>query len=214
MAERVTGAAQRRRGRQLRAFHRHVAMSVKLALATALHHSAQRVEVPREVEEHEAYVGPRAQKTPPPGTQPAALREPGLQLVVEHAACPCSSGVPPLPALGGDCSLDDVAVQFLVAQTLLEREQKALAVKEEEEELVADLASKEQRLLDAVKSLARSWDRSTPLTHVEAVAATWCGAKNALAKRGITASPGRYTNTGRADVLHDPGGASDTVHRQ
>ena len=36
MAERVTGAAQRRRGRQLRAFHRHEAMSVKLALAAAL----------------------------------------------------------------------------------------------------------------------------------------------------------------------------------
>ena len=35
------GAAQRRRGRQLRAFHRHVQMAVKLALATAHHHSAQ-----------------------------------------------------------------------------------------------------------------------------------------------------------------------------
>ena len=35
------GAAFRRRQRQLRAFHRHEAMSVKLALATALHHSAQ-----------------------------------------------------------------------------------------------------------------------------------------------------------------------------
>ena len=149
------------------------------------------------------------------GTQPAALREPGLQLVVEHAACPCSSGVPPLPALGGDCSLDDVAVQFLVAQTLLEREQKALAVKEEEEEvLVADLASKEQRLLVETERFARSWVRNSPLSPVEAAAASWCGAKLALAKRGITASPGRYTNIGRAAVLHDPGGASDPVHRQ
>ena len=116
------GAARRRRERRLRAFHRHEAMSVRLALATALHHSAQRVEVPREVEEHATHVGLRAHMTPLPGTQPAALREPGLQLVVEHASRPCSSGVPPLPALGGDCSLDDVAVQFLVAQTLLERE--------------------------------------------------------------------------------------------
>ena len=89
---------------------------------------------------------PTGTEDSPPGTQPAALREPGLQLVVEHAACPCSSGVPPLPALGGDCSLDVVAVQFLVAQTLLEREQKALAVKEEEE-LKAVLARREQRLL-------------------------------------------------------------------
>ena len=42
---------------------------------------------------------PTGTEDSPPGTQPAALREPGLQLVVEHAACPCSSGVPPLPAL-------------------------------------------------------------------------------------------------------------------
>ena len=76
MAERVMGAAQRRRERQLRAFHRHEVLSVKMALATGLHHSAQRVEVPREVEEHETYVGPRAQKTPPPGMRPASLAEP------------------------------------------------------------------------------------------------------------------------------------------
>ena len=72
------GSARRRRERRLRAFHRHVAMSVRLALASALHHSAQRVEVPSEVEEPETHVGLRAQKTPPPGTQPAALREPRL----------------------------------------------------------------------------------------------------------------------------------------
>ena len=82
---------------------------------------------------------------------------------------------------------------------LLEREQKALAVKEEEEVLVADLASKEQRLLDAVVSLARSWDRSSPLSHVEAVAASWCVAKRALVKMVDTSRPGRDTNTGRRD---------------
>ena len=162
---------------------------MKLALATALHHSAQRVEVSSEVEEPETHVGLRAQKTPPPGTQPAALREPGPQLVVEHAARPCSSGVPPLPALGGACSLDDVAVQFLVAQTLLEREERALAVKEEEEVLVADLASKEQRLLVETERLPRSWVRNSPLSPVEAAAATWCGAKRALAKRGDHRQP-------------------------
>ena len=60
----TSGSAKRRRERQLRAFHRHEVLSVKLALATALHHSAQRVEVPREMEEYATYVGPRAQKTP------------------------------------------------------------------------------------------------------------------------------------------------------
>ena len=62
---------------------------MKLALATALHHSAQRVEVPKEVEEQVPHAGLRAQKTLPPGTQP----------VVEHAACPCSSGVPSVPVI-------------------------------------------------------------------------------------------------------------------
>ena len=212
-AERV-GAAKRRRDRQLRAFRRHELLTVRMELAAALHHSAQRVEARREVEEPETHVGLRTQKTPPPGTQPACLREPGLQLVVEHAACPCSSGVPPLPGLSGDCSLDDVAVQFLVAQTLLEREQKALAVKEEEEELVADLASKEQRLLVETERFARSWVRNSPLSPPRSRYCIVVRAKTALAKREITASPGRYTNTGRAAVLHDPGGASDPVHLQ
>ena len=101
---------------------------------------------------------------------------------MEHAARPCSSGVPPLPALGGDCSLDDVAVQFLVAQTLLEREQKALALKEEEEELKAVLASKEHRLMVEL-SFVRPRDRTSPLSLVEAVAASWAAAKNDLMKR-------------------------------
>ena len=41
----AAGSARRRRELRLRAFHRHEAMSVRLALATALHHSAQRVGV-------------------------------------------------------------------------------------------------------------------------------------------------------------------------
>ena len=110
--------------------------------------------MPREVEEQVPRVGLRARRTPPPGMRPA-LREPGLQLVVEHVPRPCSSSVPPFPALGGGCSLDDVAVQFLVAEALLESEQKALAVKEEEK-LKAVLASNKQRLMVEVKSFARS----------------------------------------------------------
>ena len=43
-----------------------------------------------EVEEHETNVGLRAQVPPPPGTRPAALREPVPQLGLEHAACPCA----------------------------------------------------------------------------------------------------------------------------
>ena len=50
------GAAARRRGRRLRAWHRHVKM-VAMELATALHHSVQRVEVPREGEVREQHFG-------------------------------------------------------------------------------------------------------------------------------------------------------------
>ena len=54
-------AAARRRGdRQLRAWHRHVKLTVAMELSTALHHSAQRVEVPREgevLEENDALLG-------------------------------------------------------------------------------------------------------------------------------------------------------------
>ena len=152
---------------------------MRLALATALQHSSQRVEVPRGGGASSAR-WPTGTEDSSTGDAAGCSREPGLRLVVDHAARPCSSGVLPLPALGGDCSLDGVAVQFLVAQALLESEQKALAVKEEEEELKAVLASKEQRLLVEVISFARSQDRSSRLSPVEAVAATWCVAKNAL----------------------------------
>ena len=219
MAGLAGGAARRRRERQLRSFLRHEELSVKMALARALHHSAQPagpvVGGPEEEVVQGAHGALRGQKTPPPGTQPATLREPGLQLAVEHAACPCSSGVPPLPALGGDCSLDDVAVQFLVAQTLLEREQKALAVKEEEEVLLADLDKREQKLLEEIERYRTTRERGSPGSRVEVAAAWWWVSKTALAKREITASPGRYTNAGPAAPQQlDPGGASDTGHRQ
>ena len=154
MAERVTGAAQRRRGRQLR----HEVLSVKLALASALHCSAQRVEVPRDVEEHETYVGLRAQKTPPPGTQPAALREPGLQ-VVEHAARPCSIGVPSLssPALGGDSPLDSATVFFVVrlaveAQAELDRRKRR---DEEEAKKAKEAKESGKQLLERLRAEGR-----------------------------------------------------------
>ena len=65
-ADRV-GAAKRRRDRQLRAFRRHELLTVRMELAAALHHSAQRVEEPREGEVHEEHDGQRVQKRPLPG---------------------------------------------------------------------------------------------------------------------------------------------------
>ena len=69
------GAAQRRRQRQLRSFLRHEELSVKMAVARALHHSAQRVEAPSEGVEGVTHSGLRAQKPPPPGKRPGRLAE-------------------------------------------------------------------------------------------------------------------------------------------
>ena len=66
MAERAPGAAMRRWHLQLRAFHRHERLTVRMELAAALHHSAQpsgpEVEQPREVEAQDTHAAPRGQK--------------------------------------------------------------------------------------------------------------------------------------------------------
>ena len=101
MAAESVGAAKRRRDRQLRAFRRHELLTVRMELAAALHHSAQRVEVPREVEEYATYVGPRALKIPPPGMRPASLAEPqGAQERVQRRTMEHVVGfVPVVPLL-------------------------------------------------------------------------------------------------------------------
>ena len=84
-------AAARRRQRRLRSWLRHERMTVAMTLAEMTHHTSPRgPKMARVGEEvvHDAHEALRGQKTPPPGTQPAALREPGLQLVSEHAGCP------------------------------------------------------------------------------------------------------------------------------
>ena len=126
-------------------------------------------------------------------------------------ACP-SGGVPSLVAvvMVQEAAHDDATVAFLVSQTLLaEKEAK------EVEELVADLAKREPKLLEELEWHRASFKRGDPGSRVEVAAAWWWLAKTVLVKREITASPGRYTNTGRAaPQQHDPGGASDTCHRQ
>ena len=69
------GSARRRRERQLRAWHRHEQNTVAMELATALHHSAQRVEASREGVEGEKYCAPPRAKPPLPGKRPAPLVE-------------------------------------------------------------------------------------------------------------------------------------------
>ena len=68
------GAFQRRRDRRLRLWLRHERMSVRMALAEALHSTKKVVERREGSEEvgHEKYVGPRAQNTCTSGDAPGA----------------------------------------------------------------------------------------------------------------------------------------------
>ena len=117
-----TGAAKRRRERRLRSWLRHERMTVAAELSAALHHSRDGEQVSR--------VGLRAQKTDSSwgGRRPGVPKDPGPpQLGVERAACPRSTGLPPLPDLCGGEVHDATLVKFLLRQTLLQRK------KEEEE---------------------------------------------------------------------------------
>ena len=112
MAERdVATSARRRRERQVRSFLRHEELSVKMALARALHHNAQQVEEPRDGVDGETYDAPRRQKPPPQGTRPASLAEPrgDVVQVQRHTVEQLAGGAPRLPIL-------DVPVPQMVDQ--------------------------------------------------------------------------------------------------
>ena len=139
------GAARRRRERRQRSWWRHEQLSVAAALTSARHHSAGPVVV-----EHETHDGLRAQNTPPPGTQPGVLQDPGPSWVEAVtvgyvAARPPSLTVVPV----SDDRIDDATLQFLLQQSLLARAEEEEQAREEAEvkELEDDVALKEGRLL-------------------------------------------------------------------
>ena len=126
------GAAKRLRDRRLQAWHRHVRATVAMELATALHHSAQRVEGPSEGEVHAKHDGPRAQKRPLPGTRPAPLAEvSGPQ--VRAATVGYVAARPPL-IWWGPKLLADSSAEAIDGRTLRYLLKMNLARKEEEEE--------------------------------------------------------------------------------
>ena len=150
MADLAGGAARRRRERRLRSWLRHERMTVRMELAAALHHSAG-------PETNDAV---RSQKTVSSrGVRPGVLQDPAPQLVSEHAACPCSSGVPShsLPALAdaaGD-AVDSTTLRFLTAAAL-----KLRQMEEEEERKLVELEVKRkeselQSLAEATRMMAQ-----------------------------------------------------------
>ena len=93
----------RRRQRRLRSWWRHEQQSIAAALATALHHSAQRP-VPKKQEWEDAeYVASRGQKTDTRahgGLRPALLAEPhGVEQVLRHTVDQIVVAVPLVPLL-------------------------------------------------------------------------------------------------------------------
>ena len=207
MAERVMGAVQRRRERQLRAFHRHEVLSLKMALATALHHSAQRVEVPRGVEEHEAYVGPRAQKTPPPGMRPASLAEPqgARERVKRHTVEQCGELAPTVQILdapvpqSGDQLLDtlknDVVKPVIEVPKIILLDYTPLSAVPRRRPVPS--VREVTIMTQFVDTAGHTWNWiSRPDgRHARCLASTqhvqW------TRPEGISASPGRYINTGQ-----------------
>ena len=134
-----TSSARRRRERRQRSWWRHEQLSVAAALASARHHSAgpgvvTRSEEQQEEVEHVTNDGLRAQNTPPPGLRPEQLpAAPGPQLAavtVGYVAGGAPLVVAPVAAHDG---LDDATVQFLLAQTLLAKQQEDEEARQAEE---------------------------------------------------------------------------------
>ena len=132
MADLAGGATRRRRERRLRSWLRHERMTVRMELAAALHHSAGPVT-------NDAV---RSQKTVSSrGVRPGVLQDPAPQLVSEHAACPCSSGVPSLslPVLADRAAeaVDSSSLRFLTASALEARREEE--EEQEQEKVVEEL---------------------------------------------------------------------------
>ena len=127
------GAARRRRGRQLRAWHRHERMTVAMELATALHHSAQPagpvVAGPSEVEEQDKHEALRRQRAPPPRKRPGVLKEPEVQgAAVMDGYVAAGAPLLVVASLAGRDEVDATTVSFLLRENLrrtkLEEEEK------------------------------------------------------------------------------------------
>ena len=147
-------AAKRRRERRLRCHWKHECLSVRMAVAAARHHSSGSEGV-----EGVTYVAPRRPKPPLPGKRPGLPPEPAPQVRAATVGYVAAAGpllVPPV--LGGGDTLDDATVSFLLAQSLLERqelqEMVAAAKRREEVRLEREEAVREV-LLQKERKMAR-----------------------------------------------------------
>ena len=126
-------AARRRRERRLRSWWRHGCLSVRMALTTAAHHSAEKVAA--DVKD----AGLRAQTMVSAGQRPGALTEPEPQGAVTVGYVAAPGPLLEVSSMAGGDSVDGTALRFLVKKAL-ERQ------KEEEEE-----KRKEEEMLDILR---------------------------------------------------------------
>ena len=194
---------------------RHEQLSLRMALAAATHHSAQ----PRAKEWVED--APRRQKPPPPGTRPASLAEPRGDVVrvqrhtVEHLA----DGAPCLPTLDVPVpQMVDQPVDILkiIAKLSPAIEEQVIDVPKiiqdptpqrlepsEPQQLVEQLVEVPVPSFDQCTRMAFFRDdggrRWCLLTGPEPGRFSWWLVETEHEQEnpppGITASPGRYTNT-------------------
>ena len=163
------GAAKRRRLRRLRSWRRHEQQTVAAVLASAHHHSNDRKGktkvVAHEGSEEVEYVPLDATSAGAAGASCGGCRAGG----VDRGTLPGRRWGDPDPCrswLQGE-SVDSSALSFLLSQSLM-AEQEA----KEAKELEANLAAREQQLLEEVEEARTSPTRGARGSPVE-VAAAW-----------------------------------------
>ena len=190
---------------------------MKMAVPLALHHSAQRVEEPREEVEGGTYDAPRRQKPPRPETRPASLAEPrgDVVQVQRHTVEQLAADTPRLPTL-------DVPVQQKVDQLVAVPARYDTPIPEQVNEVPKIscphplLAHSSSHTADggtaggiASVLCPRGHDHGTVRARGTCSQGRMGGTRGGWRVQtttrgplpeGITASPGRYTNAGHRDA--------------
>ena len=120
----------------------HVRTTVAMELATALHHSAQRVGGPCEGEVHAMHDGLRAQKRPLPGTRPGLPPEPEPQVraaTVGYVTAPVPFLSAPLLADTAAEAVDARTVHFLLTDAVKHLKEGRKMEEEEERRWMAQV---------------------------------------------------------------------------
>ena len=125
----------------------------------ALQHSARPagpvVAGPREVEEQDKYEASRRQKAPPLGAHPGVLKEPEVQVRAATVGYVAAGASSLSVVLVSDMMHDDATVQYLLKQSLLERQAELDRRKRRVEKEEKKAKEKEEELEQATRNSVR-----------------------------------------------------------